>query len=149
MGGYLPRPSTTLYDSIAFATATGPHGVLLTMLGLDDKYNGVASLVSATDGNELWSGKLLRPGVVPLLAENASSWSPRNLDFWASVSRDIALGGDQNIFEQVTRVQENDLDIQSIESIRGQQPDKIQEQTRWQLIVSRVKTLLGVGQVTR
>jgi len=83
------------------------------------------------------------PGWFPLLEERSGSWCPKNLEFWTLISRNIALGGDENIFDDITRLQADDLDMQSIEKIRDERPDIVQEQTRWQLIVSRLKTLWG------
>jgi hypothetical protein len=129
-------------DAIAFTSTAEPRSILFGMLGYANGSGRLAGLVRASDGKLLWSGTLLHPGVIPLLAESGTGWSPKNLDVWRAVSRDIALGGDENIFDQITRMQVDDLDLKSVIRIQEQLPDTVRERTRWELIRWKLKSFI-------
>src|SRR5262249_34559457 len=127
------KPQTTILE--IHALAASPDGTpLVVVLGSSDK-GPLAALIRPSDGRKLWSERLLRPNIVPPLeTTDGFAWSPKNLDIWRSVSRDVALGGDANIFEEVSRLDARDLDVRAIEDIAGQQPETFKKMSRFQLV---------------
>jgi len=129
-------------NEVAFTVSVLDGPALFLMLGFSNE-SQMARLVRSSDGQELWSGKLLRPNIVPPLAFDGGVWRLRNPDAWRSVSRDVALGGDTRIFEMVTRLNARDLDVKAIDDISGQNPETFTRTTPFRLVKSKLKSFVG------